>query len=95
MSDRGTGPQCFCDPAHKHVVICVFRRRKAVMRRRMKMMRRRRSHPSVPKLLTRTALKKVAGKDGVKAKFTKTFKCFAICSNALMFWFSSVLSRKQ
>lgn len=97
MSDRGTRLWCFCiqccDPANKHVVICVFRRRKAVMRRMMKMMRR--SHPSVLKLLARTPLKKVTGKDGVKAKFTKTFKCFAVCSNALMFCFSSVLSRKQ
>ncbi len=75
---REPGLLCFCiqccDPANKHV-ICVFRRRKVVMRRTMKMMRR--SHPSVLKLLARTALKKVAGKDGVKAQFTETVKCFA------------------
>lgn len=70
---EGSGLQCFsnlcCD---KHVVICVFRRRKAVMRRMMKMTRRRRSHPAVLILQARTSLKKVAGKDNVNSKiFTK------------------------
>lgn len=73
---EGSGLQCFsnlfCDPADKHVVICVFRRRKAVMRRMMKMTRRRRSHPAVLILQARTSLKKVAGKDNVNSKiFTK------------------------
>lgn len=51
-----------CDPPDKHVAICVFRKRKAAMTKMMKM-RRRRSHPVVLIPQSRTALKKVAGKD--------------------------------
>lgn len=70
MSGRGSGFPCFCilccNPPDKHAVIHVFRRRRAAMRRMKKMMTRRRSHPTVLILPTRTALKKVAGKCGVR-----------------------------